>query len=117
MKWIRPEQMLLLCALGTVVCVSLVLCDLGQCSLLALLGIYFFEAIMFPTIFSLALRGLGSLTKSAASMLMMTPVGGCGFLLMGWMADGGKVQLPFLIPLLGFLVVLAYSVRIMRERK
>ena len=117
MKWIRPEQMLLLCALGTVVCVSLVLCDLGRCSLLALLGIYLFEAIMFPTIFSLALRGLGSLTKSAASLLMMTPVGGCGFLLMGWMADGGKVQLPFLIPLLGFLVVLAYSVRIMRERK
>ena len=117
MKWIRPEQMLLLCALGTVVCVSLVLCDLGRCSLLALLGIYFFEAIMFPTIFSLALRGLGNLTKSAASLLMMTPVGGCGFLLMGWMADGGKVQLPFLIPLLGFLVVLAYSVRIMRERK
>ena len=117
MKWIRPEQMLLLCALGTVVCVSLVLCDLGRCSLLTLLGIYFFEAIMFPTIFSLALRGLGSLTKSAASLLMMTPVGGCGFLLMGWMADGGKVQLPFLIPLLGFLVVLAYSVRIMRERK
>ena len=117
MKWIRPEQMLLLCALGTVVCVSLVLCDLGRCSLLALLGIYFFEAIMFPTIFSLALRGLGNLTKSAASLLMMTPVGGCGFLLMGWMADGGKVQLPFFIPLLGFLVVLAYSVRIMRERK
>ena len=72
---------------------------------------------MFPTIFSLALRGLGNLTKSAASLLMMTPVGGCGFLLMGWMDDGGKVQLPFLIPLLGFLVVLAYSVRIMRERK
>ena len=117
MKWIRPEQMLLLCALGTVVCVSLVLCDLGRCSLLTLLGIYFFEAIMFPTIFSLALRGLGNLTKSAASLLMMTPVGGCGFLLMGWLADGGKVQLPFLIPLLGFLVVLAYSVRIMRERK
>lgn len=117
MKWIRPEQMLLLCALGTVVSVSLVLCDLGRCSLLTLLGIYFFEAIMFPTIFSLALRGLGNLTKSAASLLMMTPVGGCGFLLMGWMADGGKVQLPFLIPLLGFLVVLAYSVRIMRERK
>ena len=117
MKWIRPEQMLLLCALGTVVCVSLVLCDLGRCSLLILLGIYFFEAIMFPTIFSLALRGLGNLTKSGASLLMMTPVGGCGFLLMGWMADGGKVQLPFLIPLLGFLVVLAYSVRIMRERK
>lgn len=117
MKWIRPEQMLLLCALGTVVSVSLVLYDLGRCSLLALLGIYFFEAIMFPTIFSLALRGLGNLTKSAASLLMMTPVGGCGFLLMGWMADGGKVQLPFLIPLLGFLVVLAYSVRIMRERR
>ena len=32
---------------------------------------------------SLAVRGLGSLTKSASSILMMAPVGGCGFLMMG----------------------------------
>lgn len=116
MKTIRPERMLLLCAAGTVICTCLVLSDLGRVSMMALIAVYLFEAIMFPTIFSLALKGLGNLTKSAASLLMMTPVGGCGFLLMGWMADSGSLLLPFLVPLLGFLVVMAYAVRMTRER-
>ncbi|PTL34141.1 glucose/galactose MFS transporter [Prevotella sp. oral taxon 376] len=116
MKTIRPERMLLLCATGTVICTCLVLSDLGRVSMMALIAVYLFEAIMFPTIFSLALKGLGNLTKSAASLLMMTPVGGCGFLLMGWMADSGSLLLPFLVPLLGFLVVMAYAVRMTRER-
>ena len=87
----------------------LVLLNLGTLSLVGLLANYFFEAIMFPTIFSLALTGLGRLTKSASSILMMTPVGGCGFLLMGMIADGGNPVLPFVLPLAGFLVVLAYA--------
>ena len=87
----------------------LVLLNLGTLSLVGLLANYFFEAIMFPTIFSLALTGLGQLTKSASSILMMTPVGGCGFLLMGMIADGGNPVLPFVLPLAGFLVVLAYA--------
>lgn len=116
MKAVRPERMLLLCATGTVVCTGLVLSDSGRLSMVALVAVYLFEAIMFPTIFSLTLKRLGNLTKSAASLLMMTPVGGCGFLLMGWMADGGSLLLPFLVPLLGFLVVMAYAVRIIRER-
>ncbi len=116
MKTIRPERVLLLCAVGTATCMAFVLSDLGRLSMIALIAVYLFEAIMFPTIFSLTLKGLGNLTKSAASLLMMTPVGGCGFLLMGWMADSGNLLLPFLIPLLGFLVVMAYAVRITRER-
>ena len=49
---------------------------------------YAFEAIMFPTIFALSLRGLGSHTKRASSFLMMSPVGGVvGSLLMGLVAD------------------------------
>jgi fucose permease len=70
-----------------------------------------FEAIMFPTIFSIALTGLGNLTKTASSLLMMTPIGGCGFLLMGLIADRTHFTLPFLVPLVGFVIVLAYAAR------
>ena len=57
-------------------------------SLAALLCGYAFEAIMFPTIFALSLRGLGNHTKRASSFLMMSPVGGVvGPLLMGLVAD------------------------------
>ena len=111
MRHIQATTMLLICAVGSVVCIGLVLCDLGIVSLVALVGNYLFEAIMFPTIFSIALTGLGNLTKSASSLLMMTPIGGCGFLLMGMIADTTHVTLPFVIPFIGFLIVLAYAVR------
>ena len=111
MRHIKATTMLLICAVGSVVCIGLVLCDLGTVSLVALVGNYLFEAIMFPTIFSIALTGLGNLTKSASSLLMMTPIGGCGFLLMGMIADTTHVTLPFVVPFIGFLIVLAYAVR------
>ena len=111
MRHIQATTMLLICAVGSVVCIGLVLCDLGTVSLVALVGNYLFEAIMFPTIFSIALTGLGNLTKSASSLLMMTPIGGCGFLLMGMIADTTHVTLPFVVPFIGFLIVLAYAVR------
>ncbi len=111
MRHIQATTMLLICAVGSVVCIGLVLCNLGIISLVALVGNYLFEAIMFPTIFSIALTGLGNLTKSASSLLMMTPIGGCGFLLMGMIADTTYVTLPFVVPFVGFLIVLAYAVR------
>lgn len=111
MRHIKATTMLLICAVGSVVCIGLVLCDLGIVSLVALVGNYLFEAIMFPTIFSISLTGLGNLTKSASSLLMMTPIGGCGFLLMGMIADTTHVTLPFVVPFVGFLIVLAYAVR------
>lgn len=109
MRRVRAQLVLLVCVIGCVCSMCLVLLNLGTLSLVGLLANYFFEAIMFPTIFSLALTGLGQLTKSASSILMMTPVGGCGFLLMGMIADGGNPVLPFVLPLAGFAVVLAYA--------
>ena len=111
MRHIKATTMLLICAVGSVVCIGLVLCDLGTVSLVALVCNYLFEAIMFPTIFSIALTGLGNLTKSASSLLMMTPIGGCGFLLMGLIADRTHVVLPFVVPFVGFCIVLAYAAR------
>ena len=111
MRRVAATTMLLICAIGCVTCNVLVLCCLGELSLVALLCNYLFEAIMFPTIFSIALTGLGNLTKSASSLLMMTPIGGCGFLLMGLIADRTHVVMPFVVPLVGFVVVLAYAIR------
>lgn len=117
MRTIRPVSMLLACAVGAVCCTALVLANVGMLSMAALIGIYLFEAIMFPTIFALSLRGLGIYTKSASSLLMMTPIGGCGFLLMGLLADHVGIVVPFVIPLATFSVVLAYALRLHHMEK
>ncbi len=115
MRRVPAEIMLLLCAIGSVLCMVVVLFDLGKLAMVAVICNYLFEAIMFPTIFSLALQGLGSLTKSASSLLMMTPIGGCGFLLMGWIADSTNLIIPFLIPFFGYFVVLLFASELTRK--
>lgn len=118
MQHIKAETMLLICATGSVCAIGLVLMNLGYISMIALVANYVFEAIMFPTIFSLSLRGLGNLTKSASSLLMMTPIGGCGFLLMGLIADSTQMMgLPFVIPFLGYCVALLFSSELSRPSR
>lgn len=118
MRWVKAERMLFYCAIGSVVSVGLVMLNFGVISMIALICNYAFEAIMFPTIFSLSLHGLGNLTKSASSLLMMTPIGGCGFLLMGLIADATHMMsMPFIIPFLGFFVVLLFASELTRKGK
>ena len=65
---------------------------------------YAFEAIMFPTIFALSLRGLGNYTKRASSYLMMSPiVGAVGPLMMGYVADQTNMSVRFALPALDAL--------------
>ena len=118
MSFIRAEKVLLVCAIGTVVTTALVVIDLGVVSMVSAVLIFVFEAIMFPTIFALALRGLGNYTKRASSYLMMTPIGGAvGSLLMGYVADlTNNMSLSFIVPLVTFVVVLAYASKVVRTR-
>ena len=110
MQRIRAERVLLYCALGTVAATFLIVCNLGKISLVALFLVYVFEAIMFPTIFAISLKGLGGKTKRASSFLMMSPVGGAvGPVLMGYVADNSTMSLSFIIPFVSFCIVLFYS--------
>lgn len=74
MRLIKAEKVLFFCAIGTVVTSTLIVLNLGIISLIALFLGYAFEAIMFPTIFAISLRGLGNHTKRASSYLMMSPI-------------------------------------------
>ncbi len=126
MMVMRAERMLWLCATGCVVCLGMLMVTarldggengvLSKLSLAFLIGNYLFESIMFPTIFSLALKGLGEQTKTGSSLLMMTPVGGCGFLLVAWMADKTDPLTPFLIPLIGFAIVWYYAKKLLAKK-
>ena len=115
MQRIPAEKTLLICALGSVICMAIILLDFGKISMYAVIANYLLEAIMFPTIFSLSLQGLGNLTKSASSLLMMTPIGGCFFFLMGIIADNTNLIIPFIIPFSGFFIVLLFASELTRK--
>lgn len=117
MSKIAAERVLLFCAIMTVIGAVLITANVGVLSKAGLFACYAFEAIMFPTIFSICIRGLGSSTKIASSFLMMTPLGGAvGTLSMGFLADMTSMSTAFLIPVVGYSVVLVYSYMVVQKR-
>ena len=117
MRFVRAEKFLLICAIGTVVATAMVVMNLGMVSFVSLILIYLFEAIMFPTIFAICLRGLGNNTKRASSYLMMTPIGGAvGPLMMGAVGDMTSMSFSFIVPLVSYFVVLLYAMKVVRMK-
>ncbi|HEY2648693.1 MAG TPA: L-fucose:H+ symporter permease [Puia sp.] len=84
----------------------------GMFPVYALMGVEFFMSIMFPTIFSLGIRGLGSKTKEGSSLLIMAIVGGAVFpVIMGKVSDASSIQTAYLVPAICFIVVLLFALR------
>ena len=117
MRFVRAEKFLLICAIGTVSSTAMVVMNLGIVSFVSLILIYLFEAIMFPTIFAICLRGLGNNTKRASSYLMMTPIGGAvGPLMMGAVGDMTSMSFSFIVPLVSYFIVLLYAMKVVRMK-
>ena len=102
---------LLVCAILTFVATLIVVVCSGTLSLIAFFALYLGESIMFPTIFSLALRDAGTKTKLASSLLIITIVGGAvAPVIMGYIADtAGSMAIAFLIPLVCYGVIGTYA--------
>ena len=102
---------MLACAILTFVATLIVVVCSGTLSLIAFFALYLGESIMFPTIFSLALRDAGTKTKLASSLLIMTIVGGAvAPVIMGYIADTtGSMAIAFLIPLVCYGVIGTYA--------
>ena len=114
MKYIKPERLLALYAFINIILLAVALSTHGKIAVYTLMAVPFFMSIMFPTIFALGVKGLGEETKIAASLIIMSIVGGAVFpLIMGRISDatGGNIQLAYIVPLLCFGVVLLFALR------
>ena len=111
MNYIQPKLVLLGCAILAFIATLIVVVCSGRISLIAFFALYLGESIMFPTIFSLALRDAGTQTKLASSLLIMTIVGGAiAPVLMGYIADTtASMSLAFLIPLICYAAIAGYA--------
>ena len=82
----------------------------GQLAMWSILLVGLFNSIMFPTIFSLALNGLGKHTAQGSGILCLAIVGGAIVpLLQGALADGVGVQLSYALPILCYLFIVFYG--------
>lgn len=84
----------------------------GQAAMWALLLIGLFNSIMFPTIFTLAIEGLGKHTSAGSGVLCMAIVGGAIVpVIQGLFADNINLLYSFVIPLVCYLYIAYYGLK------
>jgi FHS family L-fucose permease-like MFS transporter len=111
MKFIAPNKILALYALINVLLCFVVIIVPGIVSVYSLMAIFFFESIMFPTIFALGVKNLGAYTKKGASYIIMSIVGGALVPVgMGALAQSYSTPFSYVIPLVCFVVVFVFGV-------
>ena len=111
MKFIAPNKLLALYALINVFLCLVVIMVPGIISVYSLMAVFFFESIMFPTIFALGVKNLGIYTKKGASYIIMSIVGGALMpVVMGALAQSHSTPFSYIVPLICFAIVFIFAV-------
>jgi MFS transporter, FHS family, L-fucose permease len=112
MRFVAPARLLALYSIINFILLIIATLVDGKIAVYSLIGVEFFMSIMFPTIFSLGIRGLGSKTKKGSSLLIMSIVGGAIFpVIMGRISDSSSMQTAYLVPGFCFLVVFYFALK------
>jgi len=112
LRRVKPGYMLALCAIVAAGLASAAMILSGHTAMWCILAVGLFNSIMFPTIFSLGVAELGSLTGNASGILNMAIVGGAILPLMqGVIADHIGIHHAFFVPVICYLYILFYALR------
>ncbi len=107
---VRPGTTLAACALGAFVLAGLSAATAGIVSALALILVGLCNSIQFPTIFALAIEGLGENTPKGSALLCMGIVGGALVpVLAGWTADHSNLSTCLLVPMACYLGIAVFG--------
>ena len=110
LRYVSAGLLLAVCGSFATILIAVAMLSSGMQAVWAILAVGLFNSIMFPTIFSLALAGLGRHTSQGSGVLCMAIVGGAIVpLLQGVMADLAGIQLSFLVPLLCYCYIIYYG--------
>ena len=118
MKKFRPSRLMAVAAGADILlCLGIVLlAGTGWPVIICLVSVSFFMSLMFPTIYGIALGGVGEDAKIGASGLIMAILGGALITpLQGKISDLFGINNSYLVPLVCFVVVLIYSIYVSRN--
>jgi len=118
MAYVRPVLLLAGASVAAIACTVGVIFGEGWLSVWALVSISAFMSLMFPTIYGIALDGIGGEdSKLAASGLIMAILGGALITqLQAYVSDTHGIGCSFWVPAACFAAVLAYSAGIILKK-
>ena len=107
---ISPNKVLGVAAImaALLVCASMV--TLGHVAMWTIIAVGLFNSVMFPTIFTLAIEGLGPLTGDGSGLLVAAIVGGAIIPeVQGVLADRVGIHHAFVLPILCYMYIVFYA--------
>ena len=112
MRYVSPGKSLAVTTLGSIALVLTATFGEGALAMWAIIAVGLCNSIMFPTIFSLALHGLGKFTGQGSGILCMAIVGGAVIpFVQGMFADTVGLQPSFLVPAACYLFILYFGIK------
>lgn len=112
MNFVAPTKYLSINALIAILMIIISMNTSGNIAMWSILAVGFFNSIMFPTIFTLAVKGLGSLTSKGSGLVCQAIVGGAVIpFIQGVAADSVGIQLSFFVPMLCYVYIGWYALR------
>jgi FHS family L-fucose permease-like MFS transporter len=112
MRVASPGKTLAVNSLVAIALVLLATFGKGSVAMWAILAVGLCNSIMFPTIFSMALHGLGKYTGQGSGILCMAIVGGALVpFAQGALADAIGVQASFMLPAACYAFILYFGAR------
>lgn len=117
MKYIAPVRLLAAASASALVLTLVVMGASGMAAIVALVLISAAMSLMFPTIYGIALDGIAPEdAKIAASGLIMAILGGALLTpLQAWVSDAAGISVSFAVSALCFVVILLYSLGILKR--
>jgi len=110
MRKISGERVLAVVSIGALVLCLTAVATKGPLAMWCLIAVGLCHSVMFPTIFTLGIRGLGPLTEEGSGLLIMAIAGGALSALQGVIADHIGLQLSYLLPAACYVYVLFYAI-------
>ena len=112
MNYIAATKYLAINALIAIVMIVVSMNSTGETAMWSILAVGFFNSIMFPTIFTMAVKGLGPMTSKGSGLVCQAIVGGALIpLVQGVAADSIGIQLSFIVPMLCYIYIGWYALR------
>jgi FHS family L-fucose permease-like MFS transporter len=110
MRKVSGESVLAIVSVGALVLCLTAVVTQGHLAMWCLIAVGLCHSVMFPTIFTLGIRGLGPLTEEGSGLLIMAIAGGALSALQGVIADHVGLQLSYLLPAACYVYVLFYAI-------
>lgn len=117
MRKANPALVLMLCACGAFVMATTSSLSEGTVAAVTILSVGLFNSIMFPTIFALAVEGMGERTAQASGIICLAIVGGAIVpLITGVVADHAGLHLALLVPAVCYIWIGFYGLHAARNK-